>query len=39
MHLGIAMEIGAEAVATADMNFAAAARALRMHVEWFGSAD
>ena len=36
LHLAIATEIGADAIATADRTFAAAARALRLHVDWFG---
>jgi len=36
IHLAIAVEIGAQAIATADQTFAAAARALRLHVDWFG---
>lgn len=36
IHLAIAVEIGAQAIATADRTFAAAARALRVHVDWFG---
>ncbi len=36
LHLAIASDIGAESVATADRTFAAAARALRLRIEWFG---
>ena len=39
LHLAIATAIGADAVATADDTFAAAAAALRLRVEWFGSAQ
>ncbi len=38
LHLAIATAIGADAVATADSIFAAAATALRLRVEWFGTA-
>jgi uncharacterized protein len=36
LHLAIATEIAADAMATADRTFAASARALRLRVEWFG---
>jgi uncharacterized protein len=36
LHLAIATDITAGGVATADRNFAQAARALGLHVEWFG---
>jgi len=37
LHLAIACAIGAGAVATADDTLAAAATALRLGVEWFGT--
>jgi predicted nucleic acid-binding protein len=39
LHLAIATAIGADAVATADDTFEAAAALLRLRVEWFGSAE
>jgi uncharacterized protein len=36
LHLAIATAIKADAIATADDTFAAAAAALRLRVEWFG---
>lgn len=36
LHLAIAADIGAEGMATSDRTFAAAARALRLRVIWFG---
>lgn len=36
LHLAIATDIAAGQVATADRNFAQAARALGMQVQWFG---
>jgi uncharacterized protein len=36
LHLGIAITIGADAVAAADKTFASAAAILKMRVEWFG---
>ena len=36
LHLAIATDIAADGVATADKNFAEAARALGLRVEWFG---
>lgn len=36
LHLAIATDIGAATVATADRTFAAAARALRLRLKWFG---
>jgi uncharacterized protein len=35
-HLAIAMDIGSEAVATADKAFADAVRAVQLRLEWFG---
>ena len=37
LHLAIATEINAGVVATADIIFAKAATALRLHVGWFGA--
>lgn len=36
LHLAIATDIGAEHIAIADRTLAAAARTLRLRVEWFG---
>lgn len=36
LHLAIAVGIGADSIATSDETFAAAARRLRLRVEWFG---
>jgi hypothetical protein len=36
-HLAIAIDIGSEAVATADKAFAQAVRAVQLHLEWFGA--
>jgi predicted nucleic acid-binding protein len=39
LHLGIALAIGAETVATADRILAAAAAALGLKLEWFGAVE
>jgi uncharacterized protein len=36
LHIAVAVEIRSSAIATADKTFAAAARALRIPLHWFG---